>query len=365
MPVFVSRFSSARVSVANFRALRARDDDDDEDIRTQRGRSGRQERVRGGEGDDGRTRVSRGESAVATRTLRTAGRQESVRGGEGDGTRASAGQSRNAFGLLISSQRADQISRQVSDRVRSGQGRTQDTQQATRTRGQRTTQTSRAQAGTDFPEATTTRPALGPALQSAVRRIDSLSRLISSRTRGNIQVDGNETAVARVRLATSLRVERTVATADVVRTAQAARTARSAQAAPPEVSTTRENDQAQTARAPRAEDRLRETTELKQNLREDVSAVTRGLVKDSIRQNSVNAQRTAVNLFAAQRQGVQTANRNQNRPSVLRTQPGRPSTLSRSIFSDDEDRSSFRIPNMSGLRSALALLGSNVNILVG
>ena len=359
MPVFVSRFSSARASVANFRALRARDDDDDDDIRTQRGRAGRQERVRGGQGDDGRTRVSRGESAVATRTLRTAGRQESVRGGEGDGTRASAGQSRNAFGLLISSQRADQISRQVSDRVRSGQG------QATRTRAQRTTQASRDRTGTGFPEAPTTRPALGPALQSAVRRIDSLSRLISSRTRGNIQVDGNETAAARVRLATSLRVERTTATAAVVRTAQAARTARSAQAAPVDVSTTGANEQAQTARAPRAEDRLRETTELKQNLREDVSAVTRGLVRDSIRQNAINGQRTAQNLVAAQRQGIRAADRNQNRTSVFRTQLERPSTLSRSIFSDDEDRSSFRIPNMSGLRSALALLGSNVNILVG
>ena len=309
--------------------------------------------------------MASGESAVSTRTLRTSGRQESVRGREGDGTRASAGQSRNAFGLLISSQRADQISRQVSDRVRSGQGRTQDTGQATRTRTQRTTQTSRAQTATDFPEATTTRPALGPALQSAVRRIDSLSRLISSRTRGNIQVAGNETAVARVRLATSLRVERTAATANVVRTAQAARTARSAQAAPPDVSTIEENEPTQTARAPRAEDRLRETTELKQNLREDVSAVTRGLVRDSIRQNSINSQRTAQNLFAAQRQGIRAADRNQNRTSVFRTQLERPSTLSRSIFSDDEDRSSFRIPNMSGLRSALALLGSNVNILVG
>ena len=52
MPIFVSRFSSARTSVANFRALQTRDDDDD-DIRTRRGGTGRQERVRGGQGEDG------------------------------------------------------------------------------------------------------------------------------------------------------------------------------------------------------------------------------------------------------------------------------------------------------------------------
>ena len=281
MPIFVSRFSSARNGLANFQALRTAV----EDVRTDRRASASRERERN--------------------------REE-----ERDQTAPSGEDRRGASTLLVTSQRADQVAQRVTDQNASSR-------------------------------ASETRVVLRPVLRSAAQRLDGLTRLISAQRRGEEPAVGTEPA-ARARLSTSLRIEQTAAQSDVVRTAQAAQVSQ-AQQAP------RTTEAARTQPEPRAEDRIRETTELKQDLREDVATVARGLVKDAVRQNTRNARRIAQGtLQAAQAHPTTTLAR-----PLLQRAP-----LSQSLFSN-RVRQAPTISNLSPLRSALALLGTNVNILVG
>ncbi|OGG50270.1 MAG: hypothetical protein A3F84_18080 [Candidatus Handelsmanbacteria bacterium RIFCSPLOWO2_12_FULL_64_10] len=327
MPIFVSRFSSARNGLANFQALRTAV----EDVRTDRRASASRERERN--------------------------REE-----ERDQTAPSGEDRRGASTLLVTSQRADQVAQRVTDQNASSRaserresngranGRSPETAQRSASTAGNAPEASReergrqAQAQREEPE---TRVVLRPVLRSAAQRLDGLTRLISAQRRGEEPAVGTEPA-ARARLSTSLRIEQTAAQSDVVRTAQAAQVSQ-AQQAP------RTTEAARTQPEPRAEDRIRETTELKQDLREDVATVARGLVKDAVRQNTRNARRIAQGtLQAAQAHPTTTLAR-----PLLQRAP-----LSQSLFSN-RVRQAPTISNLSPLRSALALLGTNVNILVG
>ncbi|GEM_PF-5683701 len=325
MPIFVSRFSSGRTGLANFQALRTAV----EDVRTDRRASASRERDREEERDQ------------------TAPAGEDRRG---------------ASTLLVTSQRADQVAQRVtgqnaasraSERRESNgreNGRSPETTQRSVRTAENAPEASReergrqAQAQREEPE---TRVVLRPVLRSATQRLDGLSRLLNAQRRGEEPTVGTEPA-ARARLSTSLRIEQTAAQSDVVRTAQAAQVSQ-AQQAP------RTTEASQTQPEPRAEDRIRETTDLKQDLREDVATVARGLVKDAVRQNTQNARRIA-------RGTLQAA---QARPTATLASPlVQRAPLSQSLFSS-RARQAPTIPNLSPLRSALALLGTNVNILVG
>ena len=352
MPIFVSRFSAARSGLANFQALRT--------------------------------------SNQASERGRTSGRQDQASAEEEDQARSTAEGSRGDTRLLVTSQRADQISQQVAGRTEAeppsgpttpgrrvttvaprAAAATQNTFAPARftataqTLPQAQVQTGR-QGGTAslLPEARTVQIALRPVLQTTVNRLEGLTRLITSQRSGLVETNAGETVTGRVRLATSIRVEGTAATANVVRTAQAAQTATAALPATPggEPVTTFSTASRAAEGGPTAEERLRQTTVLKQNLREDVATVTRGLLKDTIRENAQTARRIAQGILQAQRRQVRESDT--SGPSALRTQLNQPSPLAQAVASNRR-RSSPAIPNMSGLRSALALLGTNVNILVG
>lgn len=330
MPIFVSRFSPARTGLANFRALRV----SDEDVRQQERASSRQERERD--------------------------REE-----EGDQTAPAGEDRRGASTLLVTTQRADQIAQRVTGQSAASRvsgrresngresGRPSETAQRSASTAENAPEASReergrqAQAQREEPE---TRVVLRPVLRSATQRLDGLTRLIGAQRRGRVDEAAATAEAVRARLSTSLRVERTAAQTDVVRTAQAA-----------QVSQARQQSEAaeavQERPQSRAEDRLRETTELKQDLREDMATVARGLVRDTIRQNAQNARRTALGMLQAAAQ--------QARPTTTLASPLVQRTpLSQPLFSS-RTRQAPTIPNLSPLRSALALLGTNVNILVG
>jgi hypothetical protein len=327
MPIFVSRFSPARAGLANFRALRV----PDEDVRQQERASSRQERVRDRE--------------------------------EGDQTAPSGEDRRGASALLVTTQRADQIAQRVSGqnavsresgrRESNGRenGRSPETAQRSASAAENAPEASREERGRQAQtpqEEPETRVVLRPVLRSAAQRLDGLTRLIGAQRRGRADEAQATAEAARARLSTSLRIEQTAAQTDVVRTAQAAQVSQARQAP-------RTTEAAQPQPEPRAEDRLRETTELKQDLREDVATVARGLVRDAVRQNVQNARRIAQGTL----QAVQT------RPAATLASPlSQRAPLSQPLFSS-RARQTPAIPNLSPLRSALALLGTNVNILVG
>jgi hypothetical protein len=337
MPIFVSRFSSARTGLANFQSLRAATGD----IRADRRASSPDDRLRDREG-------------------------------EGDQTVPSGENSRGASSLLITSQRAEQLAQRITGQnARASERRTSGTQTDGRTTAStgaqgsaRTTVSTASRANErETPEdrqdqarrterAEETRVVLRPVLRSAVQRIDGLTRLLSAQRRGEEEASGTAPA-ARARLSTSLKIEESAAQSNVVRTAQAAQVTQARQAAQ-----AAQAAQTEPAQQPRAEERLRETTELKQNLREDVATVSRGLVRDSIRQNTQNARRIAQNIFqTAASQGRPTSTGLSGSSFLQRT------PASQGLFSTR--RQTPTISNLSGLRSALALLGTNVNILVG
>jgi hypothetical protein len=328
MPIFVSRFSPARTGLANFQSLRV----SDEDVRQQERASSRQERVRD--------------------------REE-----EGDQTAPSGEDRRGASTLLVTSQRADQIAQRITGqnaasrasgrRESNGRenGRPSETAQRSASTAENAPEASREERGRQAraqQEEPETRVVLRPVLRSAAQRLDGLTRLIGAQRRGRADEAQATAESARARLSTSLRIERTAAQSDVVRTAQAAQVSQARQAP-------RTTETTQPQPEPRAEDRIRETTELKQDLRENVATVARGLVKDAVRQNAQNARRIAQGA-------LQSA---QARPAATLASPlSQRAPLSQSLFSS-RSRQAPVISNLSPLRSALALLGTNVNILVG
>jgi hypothetical protein len=330
MPIFVSRFSSARTGLANFQALRAAV----EDVRSDRRASASRERDREEERDQ---------------------------------TAPSGEDRRGASTLLVTTQRADQVAQRVtgqnaasrasgrreSNGRENGRAATPETAQRSARTAENAPEASREERGRQTqaqPEEPETRVVLRPVLRSATQRLDGLTRLIGAQRRGQTDEAQATAESARARLSTSLRIEQTAAQSDVVRTAQAAQVSQ-AQQAP------RTTEAARTQPEPRAEDRIRETTELKQDLREDVATVARGLVKDAVRQNARNARRIA--------QGTLQVAAQQARPTATLASPlAQRAPLSQSLFSS-RARQAPTIPNLSPLRSALALLGTNVNILVG
>ena len=400
MPIFVSRFSSARSGLANFQALRSAV----EDVRADRRASlsgneapdrDQEEDQTGSSGEN-----SRGASALLTTTQRAdqiAQRitdQNASSGGserQAEDTRTGGETAASASSNASQESGAASVSAAVSTAGRAAQAALQNAVQA-QTNDRRAAQTTdrqtaqaanrqTAQAPSNAREdrqaqtqrrepVQQTRLVIRPVLRSAVQRIDNLTRLLSAQRRGETPtVEATPAATAesaattspaagedtagRALVSTSLRIEQTAAQSDLVRTAQAAQVALSRQAFDAATAS------ATQAQQPRAEERIRETVQLKQNLREDVSTVTRGLVRDSIRQNTQNARQIAQNVLQSVANQARPASAGLSRPASLSQR----SAVSQGLFSSR--RQAPALPNLSGLRSALALLGTNVNILVG
>jgi hypothetical protein len=352
MPIFVSRFSSARSGLGNFQALRVSQGED----RLSRRSSSDQGSAREAEDEGNQTSASGGSTTAAVRLLITTQRADQLAQRVTGQTSASRSTPANASRTSRSSSASVRLSTNGSTGPAAGSASEEEGRTATQTSPQvrqpaaiQNPQQARQAAQTQTRAAqgdVAPRVTLRPALQSAVRRIDNLTRLLSARRQGQVE-DAEATGQSgRARLATSLRIEGTTAQTDIVRTAQNVVTSRTSRSV-----------QEQAAQESRAEDRLKETEALKQNLREDVATVTRGLVKDTIRQNARNASAMAQNMFQAAQQQIR---RQSSAPTLsLSTRPSIPSVTGKT------KRQTMTSPNLAGLRSALALLGTNVNILIG
>lgn len=411
MPIFVSRFSPTRSGLANFQSLRAAVEDVRQGVRASSQENRADSRGQGGDqtassGED-RTGASPllANSQRADQIAQSITDQNDFAGGrQAETTPASGETTASAFSspsqetvqasvfpevsttggaVQAALQNTGEQTAQAANR-QTAQATGRQTAQAT---GRQTPQTTSRQTGRtigrqaaqsslqnaqenrqtqvqrrELPQ--DTRVTLRPFLRSAVHRIDGLSRLLSAQRRSEEPTVAAEPAgatdlavttepaagtdeTARALVSTSLRIEQTAAQSSVVRTAQAIQVAEAQQA----VQAAQETSLG-FAQPPSAEERIQQTTQLKQNLREDMATVTRGLVRDVARQNTQNARKMAQNTFQATAQ--------QARPATTLARPS-----PQNFLSSSPRRQSFTISNLAPLRSALALLGTNVNILVG
>ncbi|MSS72767.1 MAG: hypothetical protein EXS64_14935 [Candidatus Latescibacteria bacterium] len=403
MPIFVSRFSPTRSGLANFQSLRAAVEDVRQGVRASSQENRADSRGQGGDqtassGED-RTGASPllANSQRADQIAQSITDQNDFAGGRQAETTSASGET-TASAFSSPSQETVQASvfPEVSTTGGAVQAALQNTgeqtaqaanRQTAQATGRQTPQTTSRQTGRtigrqaaqsslqnaqenrqtqvqrrELPQ--DTRVTLRPFLRSAVHRIDGLSRLLSAQRRSEEPTVAAEPAVtadlavttepaagtdetARALVSTSLRIEQTAAQSSVVRTAQAIQVAEAQQA----VQAAQETSLG-FAQPPSAEERIQQTTQLKQNLREDMATVTRGLVRDVARQNTQNARKMAQNTFQATAQ--------QARPATTLARPS-----PQNFLSSSPRRQSFTISNLAPLRSALALLGTNVNILVG